>query len=105
MVERERVPAQPEKIRITFSLPASIWADRVQLIGDFNGWDATKTPLRRDETGWSASVLLDQGRAYTYCYLVDHECIADWNVDGYAIGSDGGQRSIVIAKEQASAPT
>lgn len=100
MVTQEYVPSQPGKVRITFSLPASIWADQVQLAGDFNEWTATSMPLRRDESGWSISLLLDADRAYTYWYLVDQERVTDWNADGYAIGSDGSRRSIVIARPQ-----
>lgn len=104
MVTREYVPAQPGKVRITFSLPASIWADRVQLAGDFNGWHATSMPLHRDESGWSISLLLDRDRAYSYCYLVDEERVADWNADGYATDSDGSRRSIVIARPPQTTP-
>lgn len=105
MVHRESVPAQPGKVRVTFSLPASIWADSVQISGDFNGRDAASMPLRRDEAGWSISMLLERDQAYAYYYLVDQECVVDWNVDGYLIGKDGGRRSIVIARPPLASPT
>lgn len=98
MVTQEDVPAQPGKVRVTFSLPASIWADSVALAGDFNDWDAAPMPLRRDESGWSITLLLEQNRPYAYWYLVDQERVSDWNADGYIIGSDGAWRSVVIPR-------
>lgn len=96
MVTREYLPAEPNKVLITFSLPASIWADNVQLAGDFNGWDAAAMALRRDETGWAISLLLDQGHTYAYYYLIDHEHVTDWNADGYVVASDGSRRSLLV---------
>jgi 1,4-alpha-glucan branching enzyme len=98
MITREPVPSQPGKVRVTFSLPASIWADQVRLVGDFNGWNTASTPLRRDEQCWSISVLLDKGCTYAYRYLVDHEWMTDWNADGFATGSDGREQSLVITR-------
>lgn len=98
MVTRESVPERPDKVRVTFSLPASIWADRVQLAGDFNEWNAASSPLQRDESCWSISMLLDLGRTYAYRYLVDHEWVTDWNADGFATGSDGHDRSLIVTR-------
>lgn len=98
MVTREWVPAQPDKVRVTFSVPASLWADTISLAGDFNGWDAERTPLRKDEESWSVSLLLERGRSYAYHYLVDdREWMTDWNADGYTVGRDGYSRSIIVA--------
>lgn len=103
MVTREVVPSQPGKVRVTFSLPASIWADKVQLVGDFNGWNTGSTPLRRDEHYWSVSVLLDLGHTYAYRYLVDHEWVTDWNADGFAAGKDGHDHSLLVTRPLAAA--
>ncbi len=46
-------------------------AKKVELGGDFNGWKANKTPLKKDATGnWKTSLKLKAGR-YQYRYLVD----------------------------------
>jgi hypothetical protein len=97
MITREPVPAQPDKVRITFSLPASLWADNVQLAGDFDGQSSASRPLHRDESGWSITLLLERDRAYTYCYLVDQETLTDWNADGYITSNDGQRQAIVVA--------
>lgn len=46
-------------------------ARRVALVGDFNAWDRTVTPLVRDGSGlWTATIALPPGR-YTYAFVVD----------------------------------
>jgi hypothetical protein len=48
-------------------------AARVALVGDFNDWDAARTPMRRsDQAGsvWTAVLTLSPGR-YRYGFLVD----------------------------------
>lgn len=54
-------------------------AARVAVVGDFNDWDATRTPMQR--TGgqgmWTAVLQLPPGR-YRYAFLVDG---AHWQAD------------------------
>jgi len=47
-------------------------ASTVALVGDFNGWDTTKTPMARDpRTGtWSVALPLNAGR-HVYSFVVD----------------------------------
>jgi hypothetical protein len=47
-------------------------ASRVTLVGDFNAWSRTATPLARDNSAdaWSATVALRRGR-YHYAFVVD----------------------------------
>jgi hypothetical protein len=47
-------------------------AVRVSLVGDFNNWDPTATPLERTPTGgtWSVTVPLSAGR-HEYSFVVD----------------------------------
>ena len=47
-------------------------AARVSLVGDFNDWDATRTPMHRAPGAslWSAVVPLEPGR-YRYAFLID----------------------------------
>jgi len=55
-------------------------AARVALVGDFNDWDAARTPMRPSERGgsvWTAVVPLSPGR-YRYAFLVDG---AHWLAD------------------------
>ncbi|HKV73068.1 MAG TPA: isoamylase early set domain-containing protein [Gemmatimonadales bacterium] len=45
-------------------------AQQVALIGDFNDWDPSATPLTRQGGEWSATVALKPGR-YRYAFLVN----------------------------------
>ncbi|ACL24567.1 isoamylase early set domain-containing protein [Chloroflexus aggregans] len=84
------------KVRVTFSLPAALWADTIYLVGDFNGWNRHATPLRATEHGWMVTLDLEAGRTYQYRYLVnDNEWHNDWNADGYVPNPYGGDNSVV----------
>jgi|SwirhisoilCB1_FD_contig_51_495596_length_944_multi_1_in_0_out_0_2 hypothetical protein len=47
-------------------------ASTVSLVGDFNGWDTTKTPMARDPRSgtWSVALPLNAGR-HVYAFVVD----------------------------------
>jgi 1,4-alpha-glucan branching enzyme len=59
---------------VTFSLPADAaeGAGKVQLVGEFNGWDPLATPMKRAKNG-AFSVTLDMANArdYRFRYLLD----------------------------------
>src|SRR5689334_13337017 len=81
-------------IEFVFVAPA---ARNVSLVGDFNGWDATATPMRRTDgrATWSVSVPLDAGR-HVYAFVVDGN---DWVTDPQAPLSAEqwyGQRNSVV---------
>jgi 1,4-alpha-glucan branching enzyme len=72
MIHKE--PAKkPGFVRVTFELPSNLWAERVNLVGEFNDWDTVATPMRRNrsDANWKASVDLEAGRRYSFRYLVD----------------------------------
>ena len=64
-------PPQAESHAFQFVLLAPR-ATHIALVGDFNDWDATRTPMRRAgrEALWTAVVPLAPGR-YHYAFLVD----------------------------------
>src|SRR6266850_23534 len=64
-------PPQAESQAFQFVLVAPR-ATHVALVGDFNDWDATRTPMRRtgSEALWTAVVPLEPGR-YHYAFFVD----------------------------------
>ena len=72
-------------------------AAQVSLVGDFNDWDATRTPMHRasGEGLWSTVVSLQPGR-YRYAFLIDGR---HWLADpaAPAAGDDGyGAPSSVV---------
>lgn len=90
-------PGSVNKVRVTFSMPAGIWADTIHLVGDFNGWNKTATPLRLGEHSWCVSLELEAGRCYQYRYLVNGtDWYNDWRADRYEPNELGGDNSVVV---------
>jgi 1,4-alpha-glucan branching enzyme len=82
MISKE--PASADGLaRVTFELPASLWAGRVNLVGEFNAWDPLATPMTQDRIDgrWKVAVDLEAGHRYRFRYLVDNQ---DWLYDAYA---------------------
>lgn len=85
----------PETVlaRIELHAPA---ARSVAVAGDFNGWRAEATPLRRGEGGaWSVLVPLAPGRRYEYAFLVDGEWVADPGAPASAEDGFGGRNAVM----------
>ncbi|MES2523559.1 MAG: isoamylase early set domain-containing protein [Gemmatimonadota bacterium] len=67
---------------VRFDLRLATEPKDVSLVGDFNGWDESATPMLRrngDET-WSAQISLSPGR-HVYAFVVDGQ---QWLVDPLA---------------------
>ncbi len=88
---------QGDKVRVTFRLPSTIWAESVHLVGDFNDWSRTSHPLQRTRDGeWEISLVLDQGKSYQFRYLVNcSDWQNDWNADRYVSNPFGGENSVI----------
>ena len=97
---RKRSAIQAGKIIVTFEVPGSIWAERINLVGDFNDWDHESLPFQRNRAGdWLIDVEMDSGRAYQFRYLLDGAYWRyDWHADNYAPNRHGGYDSIVVAE-------
>ena len=68
-------------MRVTFELPACVWADQVFLVGDFNEWNETATPFQQDRNGvWRATMDLPADNEFQFRYLVD----GNWRTDNHA---------------------
>lgn len=60
----------------------------VSLVGDFNDWDATSTPMHRGANGdWEVRVRLARG-AHEYKYVVDGEWCCTPGVGDSALAGD-----------------
>jgi 1,4-alpha-glucan branching enzyme len=93
-------------VRVTFELPAALWADRVNLVGEFNDWDTAATPMIRDRThdDWRVTLRLPTGRRYLFRYLLDgREWRNEWRADDY-VKTDEGLYSSVVDLTKADAP-
>lgn len=83
MIHKQFVTVNDKTVaRVTFSLPASTWADSVHLVGDFNQWDRNAHPFAQQLDGaWSITVELELGHAYQFRYLINQR---DWSNDQQA---------------------
>ncbi|MCS7260585.1 MAG: isoamylase early set domain-containing protein [Anaerolineae bacterium] len=84
--------------RVQFRLPHSIWADRICLVGDFNGWDTTAHPMQRNSNGeWYIEIDLEPARRYEFRYLCDGErWMNDPEADAYEPNPYGGKNSVIF---------
>lgn len=70
--------------KVTFRLPAEIGqdADSVHIVGEFNDWDASSTPMKKLKNGsFTATLDLETGKEYQFRYLIDEKT---WENDGEA---------------------
>ncbi len=64
--------------KVTFELRDAD-AGTVHVVGDFNGWSTSDTPLARRKDGrFSATLTLPAGKEYRYRYVLDGE---RWTTD------------------------
>lgn len=79
-------------------------ASRVYLVGDFNDWEPSATPLQRSVTGavWSVTLSLAPGQ-YRYAFIVDDE---RWVVDEAAPRAPedefGAQNSVIVVEDRST---
>ncbi len=73
-------------------------ASEVSVVGDFNDWDPEVTPMspRADGEIWTATLELQQGRSYTYNFMVDDDyLIPDPAAERVIRDSFGGKKSVM----------
>jgi 1,4-alpha-glucan branching enzyme len=107
MIEKELLK-KTGLVRVTFVVPSTMWAERVNLVGDFNDWDTTATPMthNRTDSNWKVSVDLKPGKRYRFRYLVDgQEWLNDWRADDHLENPYGSYDSVVDLAEPETEPT
>jgi 1,4-alpha-glucan branching enzyme len=86
--------------KVTFSLPkeAAGSAANAYLVGDFNDWSQSMTPMKRLKNGaFTATLALQPDKEYHFRYLVDgHRWENDWNADKYVPNAHGSDDSVVV---------
>jgi 1,4-alpha-glucan branching enzyme len=94
-------------VRVAFELPSTVWAERVNLVGEFNDWDTLSTPMTREraDVNWKVSVELETGRRYRFRYLVDgKEWLNDWHADDFVENPYGSDDSVIDLTEVGDPP-
>lgn len=71
-------------------------AARVAVVGDFNGWDISATPAKRQPDGtWSTFVSLPPGR-HVYSFVVDDQFISDPEAPRAPDDGFGQNNSVIV---------
>ncbi len=85
---------------VTFMLPKAAAPDAkcVTIVGDFNGWSPSETPLKRLKNGdFKVTMELSCDREYRFRYLIDaNRWENDWFADRYVPNCYGCDDSVVI---------
>jgi 1,4-alpha-glucan branching enzyme len=97
MIQKEPTKV-PGIVRVTFELPSNMWAERVNIVGEFNDWDTAATPMSRNRSNanWKVSLELEAGQRYRFRYLIDgKEWLNDWHADDHKENPYGSYDSVV----------
>lgn len=83
--------------KVTFELPAQVNAKTAALLGEFNNWDPSATPMKRKRDGsFSATLYLPTGKEYRFRYWLDGErWMNDPNPDRLEPNPFGSQDSVI----------
>ena len=87
-------------------LPEAVEVKSVHLVGEFNDWDLTATPMKRGKKRvFQATLELAPGREYQFRYLVngEHWC-NDWHADAYVPSGPGEDNCVVVTPAEAQDP-
>jgi hypothetical protein len=86
--------------KVTFRLPkeAAPEAQGVTIVGEFNNWNTTETPLKRTENGdFTITLELPCNAEYRFRYLIDGtRWENDWCADKYIPNNFGYDDSVVV---------
>jgi 1,4-alpha-glucan branching enzyme len=89
--------------KVTFELsrhdlPGATPPESLHLVGEFNDWDTTATPMPRRKSVYRVMVELEPGKAYQFRYLVNgRDWFNDPLADDYVMGGQGAENGVVIA--------
>jgi len=97
MIRKQRSP-NTGKVIVTFEIPGSVWAERINLVGDFNDWSRQSLPFQQNREGnWQIELELEAGCEYRFRYLFDDEYWRDdWQADRFDLNPYGTYDSVII---------
>lgn len=86
-----------EVCKVTFYTPAELEAEDVKLVGDFNEWNESATPMEPLKDGrFKVTVDLPKDSQFQFRYLVNgSEWHNDWEADEYVPNPFSGDNSVV----------
>lgn len=73
MIEKTYLKTKPEcKVKFLLSADVVGKAKKVAVVGDFNNWDDTANPMRKQKSGLFASTInLNVGTSYQFRYVIN----------------------------------
>src|SRR5688572_28366038 len=91
------------KCKVEFLLPDQLAADAnsAYLVGDFNNWDESATPMEKKGKSFKATLDLPLDGEYQFRYLVNgSEWHNDWHADRYVPNPFSCDNSVVPHGEE-----
>ncbi|MEO8396766.1 MAG: isoamylase early set domain-containing protein [Chloroflexota bacterium] len=84
-------------VKVTFSMPKAVQGETVFLVGDFNNWNETATPMKKQkDESFTITLDLEKSREYQFRYLVNStEWHNDWEADKYVPNPYSGDNSVI----------
>jgi 1,4-alpha-glucan branching enzyme len=81
VIKKQNLKGRPA-CKVTFILPEGIRPKSASVVGDFNNWDPSANPLRkqRGTNEWRTTIELAPNQSYQFRYYVDS--VADGVADG-----------------------
>lgn len=91
-------------VKVTFTFPkeAADSAETVNLVGEFNDWSISATPMKKLKNGnFTVTMDLDADQEFQFRYLVnEQEWENDWAADKYEKSAYGNcDNSVVVTKQ------
>lgn len=100
MIEKKYLKSKPI-CKVKFSLPKSKVepAKTVSVVGDFNGWDASANPLKKQKTGnFASTVDLKINEDYQFRYVLDEKIwINDEEADSFVASNIGQEQNGLLS--------
>jgi 1,4-alpha-glucan branching enzyme len=87
------------EVKVEFVLPDALAtkADSAFLVGDFNNWDESATPMTKLKSGtYKVTLNLESDREYQFRYLLNgNQWHNDWDADRYVANPSSGDNSVI----------
>lgn len=94
----KRPSRKEDAVRVTLTLPRDFGGDTIELCGDWNAWQTTRSLKRQPNGDWRLTLDLKRGAEYQFRYLVDgREWVNDPAADKYVPNPFGSENSVVVA--------
>lgn len=94
---KKRYLKSRDAVQVTFYTAEAINAESICLVGEFNDWDESATPMTALKDGrFKVMLELEPAREYEFRYLVDGgEWHNDWEADSYLPNIHGSDNCVV----------